>query len=298
MLRSGALLHCILVYIWIALDILIKDLQYHINYFEKYFQDNHLTAIYFTDIKEADLYIYRFKDNSCIKPITIKSYWTRGKVEAYHSSYVTDTTYTTFEFIGLKSYNDTRDTVHKKLLNDFITMLSNLSLIDFRITKIDLSFDFHVNKSIQNFFPVRVSKKGMNRPLNDPFNYYENTTFYIENRDIKSPSLKTYIYDKSIKENIIDTKILRFEVSVRNIGVNINTYESIIDYIEERLSYYQLFYFDATRDCNTIQQSYKRVMKTETKLSNFLLNKISRFNGQEIKLSISNEINHILYYLW
>jgi len=67
---------------------------------------------------------------------------------------------------------------------------------------------------------------GLKSALNSPFDYYEKTTLYLENKDVKRPSLKAYLYD-----NDLDKKIIRFEISIRNIKNEDNTYEVTIKHL-------------------------------------------------------------------
>lgn len=275
--------------------ILINDCEYNQTHLNKYYQENNLSQIYSTEIKEPDMFIYHFNQDYNITPITIKSYWTTGKVEAYGPCKVTNVTYRVFEFIGLKSHNKKRDMQHQILFNNFISMLNNVDTFIYRITRVDIFNDYYTeNKSIQNFFLARISKKGLQKPLNQPLNYHEETAFYAEDTSIKNPSLRTLIYDKSFKEQLKEKYIIRLEVSIRNIGVKINNYEALRDLINERVSYYQLFYFESIDDCNTIKTTYKNVMNKETKLSDKTLNKIKKFNGQEIDLSINKKTHSII----
>jgi len=71
---------------------------------------------------------------------------------------------------------------------------------------------------------------GLKSALNSPFDYYEKTTLYLENKDVKRPSLKAYLYNKSVK-NDLDKKIIRFEISIRNIKNEDNTYEVTIKHL-------------------------------------------------------------------
>ncbi len=277
-----------------SITVLIEDSEYYNIELNKFFEDNQLKQFYTPEIKEPDLFIYHFEnhDDGYIPNITIKSYWTMGKVEAVSNTEVQSTTYRTFEFIGLKSYNEIRDVKHQSILDNFLKLLQELLFIRYRVTKVDIYKDFHIaDTSIKNFFIARISKQGMRKALNNPFNYFEETTFYVEDKDTKKPLLKTYTYDKSIKENI-SNKIIRVEASVREIKYN--DYDSLKTHLDTMLSYYRLFYFGDVKNCNAIKTTYSNTMNSETKLSDKLSKKIGRFGGVEIDLSITHLVDKLL----
>jgi len=209
-------------------------------------------------------------------------------IYSYHNGSVDGTTYTTFKFVGLKSYNQKLDKRKSRLLNKFIDFLIKIE-IEYRLKRFDIAFDFHINKSIKNFFPIRVNKMGLKSALNSPFDYYEKTTLYLENKDVKRPSLKAYLYDKSVK-NYLDEKIIRFEVSIRNIKNEDNTYEAITRHIQQQLSKYKLFYFPVIAECN----KNKRLYKLNYKFSRKLEKSIAKTGGIEIELSLSGEMLELL----
>lgn len=130
-----------------------------------------------------------------------------------------------------------------------------------------------------------VNRMGLKSKPNDPFNYYENTTLYLEDNSVKKPSVKAYIYDKSIKNNL-DERIIRFEVSIRNIKKECNTFELIMEHIQRQLSKYRLYYFPVIADCNKNKWLYKSNYKFSKKLEK----SIFKYSGVEISISISNEI--------
>jgi len=205
-------------------------------------------------------------------------------IYSYHNGSVDGTTYTTFKFVGLKSYNKKLDRRKTRLLNKFIDFLIKID-IEYRLKTIDLAYDFHINKSIKNFLPIMVNRIGMKSKPNDPFNYYENTTLYLEDGSVKDPSLKAYIYDKSVKNNL-DDRIIRFEISIRKIKKEFNTFEAIMEHIEDKLSKYRLFYFPVIAECN----KNKWIYKSNYKFSKKLEKSISKSNVIEVNVSISNEI--------
>ena len=209
-------------------------------------------------------------------------------IYSYHNGSMDDTTYTTFKFVGLKSYNHKKDKRKSKVLNRFVDFLIKHD-IEYRLKVIDIAYDFAINKSIKNFFPIRTNKQGLQSDVNDPFNYFESTTLYLEDKSIKKPSLKAYIYDKTVK-NDLDEQIIRFEISIRNIDSKIVDYDSILEHIKNQVSKYRLFYFDVIAECNKNKWIYKKNYKVSRKLEKSIINS----KGVEINLSISNDITDFL----
>ena len=191
-------------------------------------------------------------------------------IYSYHNGSMDDTTYTTFKFVGLKSYNHKKDKRKSKVLNRFVDFLIKHD-IEYRLKVIDIAYDFAINKSIKNFFPIRTNKQGLQSDVNDPFNYFESTTLYLEDKSIKKPSLKAYIYDKTVK-NDLDEQIIRFEISIRNIDSKIVDYDSILEHIKNQVSKYRLFYFDVIAECNKNKWIYKKNYKVSRKLEKSIIN--------------------------
>lgn len=220
--------------------------------------------------------------------ITFSSDTRHPLIYSYHNGSDDDTKYTTFKFVGLKSYNQKLDRRKYRLLNKFIDFLIKID-IEYRLKTIDFAYDFHINKSIKNFLPIMVNRVGMKSKPNDPHNYYENTTLYLEDDSVKSPSLKAYIYDKSVK-NGLDERIIRFEISIRNIKKKYNTFELIMEHLQGQLSKFRLYYFPVIAECN----KNKWIYKSNYKFSKKLEKSIVKSNGVEINISISNEITSFL----
>jgi hypothetical protein len=209
-------------------------------------------------------------------------------IYSYHNGSVDETTYTTFKFVGLKSYNQKLDRRKYRLLNKFIDFLIKED-IGYRLKRFDIAYDFHINKSIKNFLPIRVNKMGLRSKPNSPFDYYEKTTLYLEDKSIKKPSLRACLYDKSVKNNL-DKKIIRFEISIRNIKNEFNSYEDIIRHIQQQLSKYKLFYFSVIAECNKNKWLYKSNYKFSRKLEKSIV----KSGGVAIELSLSDEILEFL----
>lgn len=261
----------------------------NINYYEKeffnqFYQTNNLHMHKVKNDGSPALNIYRF---------TTQSDFTTNLFHSTHSGtkYNSDT-YTTFSFSGLKSYKNQKDVSRTNILHKFIDFLSSLK-IRYKLVKIDLSFDFDVdNKLIENFLPIRT---GARKDINDPFNYFE-TTLYVENRSVSKPSVKAYLYDKSVKENL-NNKIIRFEISIRNLKISNNDYVSMLAHINKQLSNYKLFYFNSKSKCDTSKRIYRDNIPVSNKV-NFPISLEKRvldeLSGKRLDLSISTQVDTLL----
>ncbi len=214
-------------------------------------------------------------------------------IYSYHNGDFDGTTYTTFAFAGLKKYNKREDKRRLKILNKFIDFLIKIG-ISYRLKKIDLAYDIHINKSIKNFFPIRVNKQGLKSTTVNPFDYYEQTTLYVEDKSTQRPSLRAYIYDKSAKEDL-EEKIFRFEISIRNIKSKLDTFEELFAHIQKQILKYRCFYFPVIAECNKNKSIYK---KNEYKFSKSLEKSIIKSGGEELNLTIAQEIEDLLKKLY
>ncbi len=246
-----------------------------------YFYDMHSLVFISADIQSRD---------DLYKPdiITFATDTRHPIIYSYHNGSIDGTTYTTFKFVGLKSYNQKLDKRKYRLLNKFIDFLIKIE-IEYRLKRFDIAYDFHINKSIKNFLPIMVNRIGLKSKPNDPFNYYENTTLYLEDNSVKNPSLRACIYDKSVK-NDLDERIIRFEISIRNIKNECNSYETIVRHIQQQLSKYRLFYFPIIAECNKNKWLYKSNYKFSRKLEK----SIEKSSAVAIELSLSDEILEFL----
>ena len=213
-------------------------------------------------------------------------------IYSYHNGSVDGTQYTTFKFSGLKTYDKKLDNRKSRLLNKFIDFLIKID-IEYRLKRIDLAYDFHINKSIKNFLPIMVNRKGMKSKPNDPLNYYENTSLYLEDDSVEKPSIRAYLYDKTYKHNL-DEQIIRFEISIRNMKKEDNTFELIMEHLQEQLAKFRLYYFSVIAECNKNKRLYKKNYKFSKKLEKSII----KSNGEEIPLVISEEISNLLSKLY
>ncbi|WP_457747551.1 hypothetical protein [Sulfurimonas sp.] len=263
-----------------SITIQVINLQFYQEEFI-YFYEMHSLVFISADIQSMD---------DIYKPdiITFATDTRHPIIYSYHNGSADETTYTTFKFVGLKSYNQKLDKRKYRLLNKFIDFLIKIE-IEYRLNRFDIAYDFHINKSIKNFLPIRVNRKGMKSKPKNPFDYYEKTTLYLEDKSVKKPSLKAYIYDKSVKNNL-DERIIRFEISIRNIKNEYINYETIVRHMQEQLSKYKLFYFPIIAECNKNKWLYKAKYKFSKKLEKSIV----KSGGVAIELSLSDEILEFL----
>lgn len=263
-----------------SITIQVINIELHQEEFIHFYMMNSLLFL------SAD--IQSMKDMYKSDRIVSKSNTQETIIYSYHNGSIDDTTYTTFKFVGLKSYNHKKDKRKTKILNRFIDFLIRHD-VEYRLKVIDIAYDFTMNKSIKNFFPIRTNKQGLQSDVNDPFNYYESTTLYLEDKSIKKPSLRAYIYDKTVKNNL-DEQIIRFEISIRNIDTKIVNYHTIIEHLQNQVSKYRLFYFDVIAECNKNKWLYKKSYKVSKRLEKSIM----KSNGAQINLSVSSEITDLL----
>ena len=189
-------------------------------------------------------------------------------------------------FAGLKTYKQHTDNVRTKILNKYIDMHKTYDL-EYGITELHLAFDIIVNSSIDNFIPIKLVKSvNICNPLDKEFE----STIYIEST--KDPKLKAYLYCKVTKEKLnVEKNIYRFEIRFRDMhDISRNPYK-IIDYIQENLQSYKLFYFDDIQLCNQFKKEYSNNIRkvSSPNVPEKLLRELKK-HGTEIELILSNEI--------
>jgi len=193
-----------------------------------------------------------------------------------------------FKFAGLKSYRTKTDQLRADALNSSIQYLQAKN-IDYGITELHLSFDIEHKTKIDNFLPIKLTK-GSN--INNPSNYYKNSTLYIESNN---PKTKAYLYNKSKKERLLGKYIHRFEIKLSKLhNMSRNPYK-LIDYIEKQLKSYKLFYFEDINLCNQFKEPYARniAKKDSPNVPDKLLKDI-KAAAKEIELKLSDEIKEFI----
>ncbi|HQS67103.1 MAG TPA: hypothetical protein PLM93_07965 [Sulfuricurvum sp.] len=267
-----------------SLTIQVTNLPTYQYHFNQFYKENDLILIPVPLEKIPEIKTYRITHESDTR---LSLFYSNHSGTRHNPN-----TYTTFKFVGLKSYDESKDTKRMGILYKFINFLSTLS-VEYKLTVIDLSFDFHINRtSIENFLPIRM---GTRTDINDPFNYYEKTTLYVEDTNVAKPSLKGCLYDKSAKECLTQS-IIRFEISIRDLKKSANNYEAIIEHINKQLLKYKLFYFSVKANCNTAKRAYRNNISVANKenFSSALNKQIFKLHGEEIELSICDDVDNLL----
>jgi len=268
-----------------SIYIQVINIKKYQRYFNEFYSTNNIILFPVEDVN----------DNLCIKRVTTTD---NTKLTLFYSIHTGDiqrftyNTYTTFKFTGLISYDNNKDIKRTNILLKFIDLLTSLD-IEYRITTINISFDMKVDKkkSIENFLPIRV---GTTTKVNNPFNYFK-STLYVESDKVIKPSVKSYVYDKTIKEKI-DEKIIRFEVSIRNVKKVDNDFESVLNHISNYLLNYKLYYFESKSKCDKVKRKYRDNIKKENR-KNFpisLQKESKKLDGQEIELVLYDDVLNIL----
>ena len=201
---------------------------------------------------------------------------------------------TTFSFAGIKSHNESKDILMTKVINELIEMLQTCSL-PFNLTKLHIAKDITC-KSINNILAMRTNRTGMTQRLNSPFNIYKKTSFYIENKDIKDPSLKGIVYDKTKKEkdkhhNIIAADIFRLEVGIQNLKrKDFTSASQLLEHIQKQLDKYLFVHFTDINKCNILKKDYEKMVRRKTsKPSSSFMEKIKEFGGVIINNQLSDK---------
>jgi hypothetical protein len=193
-----------------------------------------------------------------------------------------------FKLAGLSTRTKYIDSKRKKALNKIIKYLQSKN-IDYGITELHLAFDIEHKTNIDNFLAVKLTK-GSN--INEPSNYYKNSTLYIESNN---PKTKAYLYNKSKKERLLGKYIHRFEIKLSKLHDMSRIPYKLIDYIEKQLNSYKLFYFEDIDLCNKFKEQYAEniTKKDSPNVPDKLLRDI-RAAAKEIELKLSDEIKQFI----
>lgn len=193
-----------------------------------------------------------------------------------------------FKFAGLKSYRTKTDDLRAKALDNTIKYLKSNSF-DYGFTELHLAFDTEHKTKIDNFLPVKLTKGSK---INNPSNYYKNSTLYIESNN---PKTKAYLYNKSKKERLLGKYIHRFEIKLSKLqDIGRNPYK-LIEYIEKQLKSYKLFYFEDIDLCNKFKEQYaKNITKKDSPNVPEKLSRDIRAAAKEIELKLSDNIKEFI----
>ncbi len=257
-----------------------------------WYSDNQITQ-YSTMDKQGNSY-----NQLSIQSIHIARAYNRPNIIGMNQ-YQTKATYIqgtlSINFAGMKSYNNAVDNLKDKVIHNLLNMLQKNN-IAFKTQRVDIANDKQ-NSDYKNMFAMRTNKQGYKYSFNSPFNQEYSTTFYLE-QYINDPSLKSLIYDKTVKEkekhkNIIESGIVRMETSIRTTNKqhkSIHTKEQYINHIQKQLNKYMFVEFPNRSAANELKEDYESMINNGiTKpSSDFMLN-IQRLNGNIISTQLTEK---------
>jgi len=279
-----------------SISIQIINIDYHKSLFRDFYSDNKLHNNRIENQRNVEVVVYRFFERN---ETQLSLFYT-----SHCGSRHNPTTYTSFNFNGLKSYHENKDLKRTNILSKFIVFVTSHK-IEFKLKKLDIDFDIKIQKkSIENFLPIRIGKK---TGINDPLNFYTpplsicnprdkfGCTLYVESKDIAKPSVRSYLYDKAFKEGL-PYQLFRFEICIAKMQKTNNDFENVVKHIKSCVSKYRLFYISSIAKCNDIKRIYRENIKNPKK-ENFpitLQKKIRKIHAVEITLEINGSTIDIL----
>lgn len=237
----------------------IKVLLQQLNLFYKY-NDKPLYLSSLKRIDRRDLIVYH--SNTILAVIK--------------TGYSNKQFYITIDFAGLKSYNQKQDEQSNNYLLRLASYL-NCNNIPFKIIELDICLDIESNFKDVVSICLKKQPKVEYYKVDDKSQKYESTLYLekIEKEKLKSTSIRSYQYDKSIKENIEDRSITRFEIKFQP-KYFINAGEDIYTILEHCKRYYiAILVNKSDRD---------KILK--------VLNKGARLNKTENKILEQFRVNH------
>lgn len=181
------------------------------------------------------------------KIFTIHSGSTRIKDEL--TGLLVNQYYTRIRFAGLKSYNKKQDNASSYALMTICAWL-NTTGTKYRLVELDVAID--VNCGFDNILAVCVDTSPKTNYHEAGYKqYFEGApTSYIEKysnkEEAKNAVVRAYLYDKSKKEELLNTTITRFELKLQNRFFLRNdfTVESIVTALDK----YYLMYFNSMEE--------------------------------------------------
>lgn len=226
---------------------------------------------------------YKYND----KPIYLSSLKTIDKRDliVYHSNtilaviktgYTNQKFYITIDFAGLKSYKQKQDEQSNNYLLRLASYL-NCNNIPFKIIELDICLDIESNFKDVLSVCMKKQPKVDYYKVDDKSQKYESTKYIekVEKGKLKLTSIRSYLYDKSLKEGIKELSKTRFEIKLQP-KYFINAGEDISK-IEDHLKRYYTFILVNKSDRD-------KILKT--------LNKGARLNKTEKKLLEQFRVNH------
>jgi len=204
-----------------------------------------------------------------------------------------------FNFAGLKSYNDNSDNLRLKALTTLLHILQDNN-IAFKSKREDIANDIH-NSNYDNIVALRTNKQGYKHPFNKPSKSEYSTTFYLEQYS-PEPSLKALLYDKTVKEkskkNIIESGIIRAEISIRTTQKQyskIRTKEQYIKHVQNQMNKYLFIECNTAQEANELKNAYELAIDNNTKnLSALFTDKANELNTKIISTTLTEQTKELL----
>lgn len=191
-----------------------------------------------------------YANNVVIASISTRSFSVKNRV----TNQVITTYYITLEFAGLMSYNEKLDKTSNDTLLKTCAYL-NTKNITFKLTGMDICID--LNTKYENVLALCTRKSPKTEYYRANEVQFYDTTSYLE----KIPRIKlnlavqrTYLYDKSIKENL-PNNLTRFEVKLQPKFFNKNR-NNIISGIINVLDRYHVMYLPNKKEKNYLMEQY------------------------------------------
>jgi hypothetical protein len=228
---------------------ILSDIKVLLNQLNLFFQysDKFISLSYLKTICKKDLIVYHMGTKLAV----IKTGYTNQKF------------YITIDFAGLKSYKQKQDEQSNNYLLRLASYL-NCNHIEFKIIELDICLDIESNFKDVLSVCVKKQPKVDYYKVDDKSQKYK-STLYLEKilkENLKTASIRSYQYDKSIKENIEDRLITRFEIKFQPSYFFRNKGEDISK-IEDHLKRYYIAILVKKSDRNIIIKTLNKGFKNK-----------------------------------
>jgi len=163
--------------------------------------------------------------------------------------------YVSIKFAGLKSYNELFDQTSKEVLLRVCAFLNSRG-ITFKLTELDVCIDMECSYKHVTAICTRKSPKTNYYDIGE-HQAYDGTTYIekIASCKLDRAVLRTYIYDKSAKENL-PYPVTRFEIKLQPKYFNRYGFET--SSIAKAFDRYYLMYFASLKEKQSITDAYNQ----------------------------------------
>jgi hypothetical protein len=161
------------------------------------------------------------------RTIGIISLGSYGRKDKYGNNYTIF--YINVEFAGLVKYHHERDRIARESLLQIVGYF-NSERMSYKITQLDIATDIftkyeNVVVLCTRKYPKTAYYKALDKQMNDTTTYIEK----IAKDKMQSTSVRSYVYDKTKKENL-DYNVTRFEVKLQSSTyADINAIMGVLD---------------------------------------------------------------------